>query len=229
MRTILVIEDEADIADLVAFNLKRAGHHVEVEHDGEAGLARAREILPDLIVLDLMLPKLNGVGVFMRLREKKKTRSIPVIMLSARAQPEDRVAGLEMGADDYLAKPFSPKELVLRAGNLLRRAAVPADASEAEPPLVAGPFLFDRATLTCELDGAPLELTSTEFKLLLRLCKKAGQPQDRATLLRKVWGYRDDTHSRTLDTHIKRLRKKLGSHAHLLETERGTGYKMRFE
>ena len=220
MQRVLIIEDERDIADLIGFNLERAGYEVSKAHDGIEGASMALHLCPDLVILDLMLPGKDGFKVFKEIRRDARTRDVPVIMLTARAQTEDRIKGLEAGADDYLTKPFSPKELMLRVQAVLKR-------SEAAPGSVSfehGPFRFDKNDLKFYLEGEPVELTSTEFKLLVFLSERAGKPQDRNDLLRTVWGYSDDVHSRTLDTHMKRLRQKLGEHAAMVETIRGIGY-----
>jgi two-component system phosphate regulon response regulator PhoB len=222
MHRILIVEDEQDIADLIGFNLQRAGFEVLKAHDGIAGTETALRERPDLIVLDLMLPGRDGYAVFRELRRDNRTTAIPVIMLTARAQTEDRIQGLEAGADDYLTKPFSPKELLLRVQAILKRSDGPPGAVD----LSYGPFRFDKNSLKFYIDGEPAELTSTEFKLLLFLCERAGKPQDRNELLRTIWGYSDAAHSRTLDTHMKRLRQKLGSHGSLVETVRGVGYRV---
>jgi two-component system phosphate regulon response regulator PhoB len=222
MQRILIIEDERDIADLVGFNLQRAGFEVLKAHDGITGTETAMLERPDLIILDLMLPGRDGFAVFRELRRDPRTVAIPVIMLTARAQTEDRIQGLEAGADDYLAKPFSPKELLLRVQAILKRT----DSPPGVPDLVHGPFRFDKNAVKCYIDKEPAELTSTEFKLLLYLCERAGRPQDRNDLLRTIWGYSDSAHSRTLDTHMKRLRQKLGPHGSWIETIRGVGYQV---
>jgi len=223
MSRILVIEDETDIADLLALHLQRSGFTPILAHDGITGLALAKTEAPALILLDLMLPGMDGVRVFRELRREPRTLRTPVIMLTARAQTEDRVAGLELGADDYVTKPFSPKELLLRIKSVLKRSDAPAPRET----LSAGPFRFDPAGLQAYADQAPLDLTLTEYKLLQHLCEHADQACDRTELLRSVWGYSDAANSRTLDTHIKRLRVKLGPHAERLETARGTGYLLR--
>lgn len=209
-----------DIADLIMFNLQRAGYEVLKAHDGIAGTEIAIRERPDLIVLDLMLPGRDGYSVFREIRRDARTSRIPVIMLTARAQTEDRIQGLEAGADDYLTKPFSPKELVLRVNAILKRTDAPPGAVEYD----FGPFRFDKNSVRFYLDNEPVDLTGTEFKLLLFLCERSGKPQDRNELLRTVWGYSDEVHSRTLDTHMKRLRQKLGEHGALIETVRGVGY-----
>jgi len=220
MQKILIVEDERDIADLVGFNLERAGYAVMKAHDGITGAEVAIRERPDLVILDLMLPGKDGYGVFKELRRDSRSRDIPVIMLTARAQTEDRIQGLEAGADDYLTKPFSPKELMLRVQAVLKRSDGPPGSVE----VTYGPFRFDKNSLKFYLEGEPVELTSTEFKLLLFLTERAGKAQDRNDLLRTVWGYSDEVHSRTLDTHMKRLRQKLGDHAAMVETVRGIGY-----
>lgn len=220
MQKILIVEDERDIADLVGFNLERAGYAVMKAHDGITGAETAIRERPDLVILDLMLPGKDGYGVFKELRRDSRSRDIPVIMLTARAQTEDRIQGLEAGADDYLTKPFSPKELMLRVQAVLKRSDGPPGLVE----VTYGPFRFDKNALKFYLEGEPVELTSTEFKLLLFLTERAGKAQDRNDLLRTVWGYSDEVHSRTLDTHMKRLRQKLGEHAAMVETVRGIGY-----
>jgi two-component system phosphate regulon response regulator PhoB len=220
MQKILIVEDERDIADLVGFNLERAGYDVLKAHDGITGAEVAIRERPDLVILDLMLPGKDGYGVFKELRRDSRSRDIPVIMLTARAQTEDRIQGLEAGADDYLTKPFSPKELMLRVQAVLKRSDGPPGTVE----VTYGPFRFDKNSLKFYLEGEPVELTSTEFKLLLFLTERAGKAQDRNDLLRTVWGYSDEVHSRTLDTHMKRLRQKLGDHAAMVETVRGIGY-----
>jgi two-component system phosphate regulon response regulator PhoB len=220
MHKILIVEDERDIADLIGFNLERNGYEVLKAHDGISGTEVALRERPALIILDLMLPGRDGYGVFRELRRDSRTANTPVIMLTARAQTEDRIQGLEVGADDYLTKPFSPKELMLRVQAVLKRT----DAPPGSVDFTYGPFRFDKNALKFYLDSEPVDLTSTEFKLLLYLCERAGKPQDRNDLLRTVWGYSDEVHSRTLDTHMKRLRQKLGVHGAWIETIRGIGY-----
>lgn len=221
-QTILVIEDEEDIADLIAYNLKRNDYEVALASDGLVGLSEAKNILPSLIVLDLMLPGMDGMSVYKELNKDAATRKIPVIMLTARGQTEDRIAGLDLGVDDYMTKPFSPKELMLRIKNLLKRTGVATSGSE----LQCGPFLFIKNSLLFYIDGEEIDLTSTEFKLMMYLCERKNVAQDRNEILLEVMGYSGDVHSRTLDTHMKRLRKKLGDSADLVETVRGIGYRV---
>jgi two-component system phosphate regulon response regulator PhoB len=220
MQRILIVEDEQDIADLIGFNLQRAGFEIIKTYDGLDGTETALREIPDLIILDLMLPGRDGFGVFRELRKDSRTNGIPVIMLTARAQTEDRILGLETGADDYLTKPFSPRELLLRVQAILKRAEAPPGNVH----FTHGPFRFDKNSLKFYLENEAVELTSTEFKLLLYLCERPGKPQDRNELLRIIWGYSDAAHSRTLDTHMKRLRQKLESHGSWIETVRGVGY-----
>ena len=222
MQRILIVEDEVDIADLIKFNLQRAGYEVHLAHDGISGTEVALRVRPDLLVLDLMLPGRDGYSVFREVRRDARTSHIPVIILTAKAQTEDRIHGLEVGADDYLTKPFSPKELVLRVNAILKRTDAPPGPAQYE----SGPFRFDKNAVKFYLENEPVDLTGTEFKLLLFLCERAGKPQDRNHLLRVIWGYRDEVHSRTLDTHMKRLRQKLGVYGSLIETIRGVGYLM---
>ena len=220
MQRILIVEDEQDIADLIGFNLQRAGYEVLKAFDGVEGTAMAKRERPDLIVLDLMLPGRDGFAVFRELRRDTRTANTPVLMLTARAQTQDRIQGLEAGADDYLTKPFSPKELILRVQAILKRT----EGAPGNVDFTHGPFRFDKNALKFYLNGEPADLTSTEFKLLLFLCERAGKIQDRNDLHRTVWGYSDAAQSRTLDTHMKRLRQKLGTHGAWLETVRGIGY-----
>lgn len=220
---ILIVEDEVDIATLVSFNLQRAGYAVDMVHDGREGLEKILKDQPDLVILDLMLPGMDGFAILKEMQRDARANATPVLMLTAKSQIDDRIRGLESGVDDYLTKPFSPKELILRVQAILKR-------NQATPGTVIfsfGPFRFDKNNLSFYLNEEPLQLTSTEFKLLLYLCQRAGQPQDRNDLLKAVWGYNDDVHSRTLDTHMKRLRQKLGEEASLVETVRGIGYLVR--
>ena len=218
--TILIIEDEEDVADLVRYHLKKAKYKVISAADGAEGLALASTEGPDAIVLDVMLPKLNGFEVAKRLRAEERTHSIPLLILSAKGEAESRIKGLELGADDYLSKPFSPKELVLRIQGLIRRRGISIQEATS-----AGPFVLDRTTLKVTLEGRRLDLTSTEFKLLSLLIGKAGAIQSREHLLQEVWGYSSSVDTRTVDTHMRRLREKLGNHSAHLETIRGEGYR----
>lgn len=219
--TILLIEDEEDVSDLIRYHLKKAKFRVLSACDGAEGITSAMEQRPDAVVLDIMMPKFNGFEVAKKLKADPMTEPIPILFLSAKGEPESRIKGLELGADDYLSKPFSPRELVLRIQSLLRRKR-----SSSQPEIIqAGPFHLDRATLKVTLDGARLDLTSTEFKLLSLLVGKEGAIQSRESLLQEVWGYSPSVDTRTVDTHVRRLREKLGSYAPMLQTVRGEGYR----
>lgn len=222
MPTILIVDDEEDIRELIAVNLLREEDYKLLEAvNGLEALHLAKTRRPDVIILDLMLPEMDGLTVFRNLREDPRTKSTPVIMLTARGRLEEKLTGLELGADDYLAKPFSPKELMLRVRNLLRRTNPHQGGSVIE----SGPFSLDKNALKLHLEGEAIDLTATEFKLLLCMIESPGITQERGDLLKKVWGYSDLIQTRTLDTHIKRLREKLGNHGNSIETVRGVGYR----
>ena len=223
MYRVLIAEDESDVLDLVSFNLHRESIETIPAKDGIVAIELALKELPDLILLDLMLPGRDGFSVFKELRLDSRTKDIPVLMLTAKAQLEDVIAGLELGADDYLTKPFSPKELILRVKALLKRSSVTSGNSV----ITAGKIQLDKNTLSCFVEGEKTDLTPTEFKLLLLLIEREGYPQERQDILREVWGYRDTAQSRTLDTHIKRLREKIGNQSSSIETVRGIGYQFR--
>jgi len=223
MYTVLIAEDEPDIRQLISFNLERESIGTLLAKDGVEAFEIAKEKGPDLIILDLMLPRMDGFTVFKELRLDSRTKDIPVIMLTAKAQLDDVITGLEMGADDYLTKPFSPKELVLRVKALLRRIKT----TTANSIITSGKFRLDKNTLHCFVSGEQIDLTPTEFKLLLLMIEREETVQNREDLLREVWGYRDTANSRTLDTHIKRLREKLGDLSRCIETVRGVGYQYR--
>jgi len=223
MESILIIEDEIDIANLVGFNFERNGYSVDIAHDGREGLEKILKNQPDLVILDLMLPEIDGYKILKKMQRDTRSHSIPVIMLTAKSQIDDRLKGLELGADDYITKPFSPKELILRAQAILKRNRVTPVAED----FLLGPFRFDKNALAFFVHDQPLSLSLIEFKLFLFLCQRAGQSQDRNNLLKVVWGYSDEIHSRTLDTHMKRLRKKLGEEGSFIETIRGIGYRVR--
>lgn len=217
---VLVIEDEPDVLDLIRLHLRKEGFAVLEASDGLTGLTLAREKLPAAVVLDLMIPEMRGEDVCRQLRTLEATARIPVIMLTAKARPEDRVAGLELGADDYLTKPFSPRELILRLRLLIQKSHAPGSGEQ----LQVGPFELDRKTFEVRLGGRKLDLTALEFKLLVTLLEKRGQVLTRESLLRDVWGYRNSSNSRTVDTHVRRLRAKLKPHDTRLRTVHGEGY-----
>ena len=220
MYTVLIAEDESDIRKLISFNLERESMDTLLAKDGAEAFEIAKEKGPDLMILDLMLPKMDGFTVFKELRLDSRTKDIPVIMLTAKAQLDDVITGLEMGADDYLTKPFSPKELVLRVKALLRRIKT----TTANSVINSGKFRLDKNSLHCFVSGEQIDLTPTEFKLLILMVEREGTVQNREDLLREVWGYRDTANSRTLDTHVKRLREKLGDLSRCIETVRSVGY-----
>ncbi len=223
-KRILVVEDEADLAELVAFNLQQAGHRVTTAGDGATALAEIRRSVPDLVVLDVMLPDITGIEVCRQLRRTEATASIPVVMLTAKGEEVDRVVGFEVGADDYVVKPFSPRELVLRIEAILRRLGGPERASSAT--IEVGSLAIDIGAHTVSVAGEEVPLTALEFRLLLDLAKRRGRVQSRDSLLERVWGYAPGIETRTVDTHVKRLREKLGEAAAYVETVRGVGYRM---
>lgn len=222
---VLVVDDEPDIVALVAYHLAKAGYRVSTASSGREALSAAREEHPALVVLDLMLPEMSGFDVLAQLRAHEDTRGVGVLMLTARREEPDRIRGLSLGADDYLAKPFSPQELVLRVAAILRRlgtsGAVPTDA------IVVGPIHIDRSGHRVTAFGSPIELTPTEFKLLLTLAERRGRVQSRSHLLETVWDAAPDIQTRTVDMHVQRLRTKLGAAGDLIETVRGFGYRLR--
>ena len=217
---VLVVEDDVDIAELVAFNLERQGWACTLVHHGTEGWEKIQQNRPDLVILDVMLPGMDGFQIFRAMKENDMTRSIPVVFLTARGELDDRLSGLSLGADDYVTKPFSPKELVLRVRNVLARA----NAGAAQLVVRGGALVLDKNTLAATLAGCPLDLTTAEFKLLAYLMERPGKVQDRYELQKILFGYADTTQSRALDTHVKRLRQKLGDHAACIGTERGVGY-----
>jgi two-component system phosphate regulon response regulator PhoB len=219
--TILLIEDEEDVSDLIGYHLKKSKFLVLSASDGAKGLQMAIDERPDAVVLDIMMPRLNGFEVAKRLKADLRTEPIPILFLSAKGEVESRIKGLEMGADDYISKPFSPRELVLRIQSLLRRISSTTMPYTYE----AGPLVLERATLKVTVHGERLDLTSTEFKLLYLLVGSDGISQSREHLLKHVWGYNNAIDTRTVDTHIRRLREKLGIHADFLQTVRGEGYR----
>ncbi|MEO6181919.1 MAG: response regulator transcription factor [Verrucomicrobiota bacterium] len=224
--TILVVDDEPDAVELIEFNLKGAGFQVKSAHDGAEALAKARSLLPSLIVLDVMLPEIDGFEICKLLRRDPNTAAIPIIMLTAKAAEIDRVLGLELGADDYLTKPFSPRELVLRVKKLLERRQTSPNSRE---KFQFGDLTIDVPRHIVSFKGKKIELTATEFKLLLVLAQNGDVVQSRDRLLRDVWDYDSAMDTRTVDTHMRRLREKMGPAAKFLDTIRGVGYKFKME
>ena len=225
--SILVVEDEEDILDLIRYNLKQAGFSIIAVESGEEALEVASEENFSLVLLDLMLPGIDGLEVCRLLRAKPETKNIPVLMLTARTEEVDRIVGLELGADDYLTKPYSPRELVLRVRAILRRAE--AIESVSDETIRIGSLTIDPIEHRVQLLGEEIELTATEFRLLLTLAQRRGRVQSREELLNVVWGYEHSGYRRTVDTHLRRLRAKMGEAADYLETVRGVGYRFRRE
>ncbi len=219
---ILVIDDEPDAVELVEFNQKQAGFEVITAADGAEALRQGRSHLPDLVVLDLMLPEIDGLEVCKLLRHDPTTAAIPIVMVTAKAAEVDRILGLELGADDYVTKPFSPRELVLRIKKILERGR-PAAAKKEK--FVFGELVIDLPRHLVSVRGKRIELTSTEFRLLTLLAERAGRVQSRDQLLQDVWHYDNIIDTRTVDTHMRRLREKLGPAAKHLDTVRGVGYR----
>lgn len=225
---ILIVEDEPDLAELVAFNLRQAGYEAVTAFDGAAAQAHLEREVPDLVVLDVMLPDISGTEICRRLRRDPKTEQLPVIMLTARSEEVDRVVGFEVGADDYLVKPFSPRELVLRVGAVLRRSRPPQSGpSSKQDTLHFGELCIDVPAHEVHVDDEPVPLTALEFRLLVDLATRRGRVQSRDSLLERVWGYAQGIETRTVDTHVKRLREKLGTAGDHVETVRGVGYRFR--
>ncbi len=220
---VLVVDDEPDITALVAYHLARAGYRVSTASNGTEALRSAREERPDAVVLDLMLPGASGYDVLQELRRMDETREVGVILLTSRREEVDRIRGLALGADDYLTKPFSPAELTLRVGAILRRIGAPPVASGSL--LTAGPITVDRAAHRATLAGDDLDLTATEYRLLVTLLERRGRVQSRPQLLESVWDAQPDIQTRTVDLHVQRLRAKLGEEGRMIETVRGFGYR----
>ena len=221
MSKILIVEDDPDIRELLRFNLEKAGYTLFLAEDGEKVLALARKHSPELILLDLMLPGVDGLEVCRTLKKDPELQRIPIIMVTAKGEEMDRVVGLELGADDYVVKPFSLREVVLRIRKVLDRR----EKQTAPAILKADPLVLDLSAHTARLDDQLLELTATEFRLLTYLLRHRGRVQTREMLLDRVWGYSFEGYARTIDTHIRRVRKKMGEAQNLIETVRGIGYR----
>ncbi len=222
--TILVVEDESDIAELIAYNLEREGFKVESALSGEEGLSKARKNLPDLIILDIMLPEMNGLDVCRALRSDQATQRIPIIMLTARNEDIDIVTGLEVGADDYITKPFSPRVIIARVRSVLRRYKEPA-ASKSESVRL-GELTIDQGKRRVSVSGAPIELTHTEFELLYVLAVRPGWVFSRTQLIDSLRDGQMVITDRAIDVQVANLRKKLAACGHYIETVRGVGYRM---
>jgi two-component system phosphate regulon response regulator PhoB len=224
MAFILVVEDEADLQQILAYNLRQAGHEVVTASNGEVALAEVKQRVPDLIVLDLMLPGMSGTEVCKIVKQDPATRKAAVLMLTAKGSEIDRVVGFELGADDYVVKPFSVRELALRISAILRRPQVAA-AAENPARVDFGKLRIDRDAHRVWVEGDEAPLTALEFRLLCLLFDRRDRVQSRAALLDDVWGVSSDLETRTVDTHVKRLREKLGAAGVYIETVRGVGYR----
>ncbi len=224
MTSVLLVDDERDLLSLVDFNLRAAGFETTLAETGEQALAALRRRVPDLVVLDVMLPDLSGTEICRQIKADPRTRHVPVVMLTAKGDEVDRVVGFELGADDYVTKPFSVRELVLRLRALLRRAG--PGRPEERPREAVGPIRIDLEAHRCFVDDAEVQLTALEFKLLTTFMARLGRVQSREQLLQDVWEMSSEVETRTVDTHVKRLREKLGSGRDLLETVRGVGYRL---
>jgi DNA-binding response OmpR family regulator len=220
---VTLVEDEPAIAEILEYNLQQEGFEVEVVGQGDLAFGIIRQRPPDLILLDLMLPGLDGLELTRLLKREPSTARIPLIMVTARDEEVDRIVGLELGADDYVTKPFSPREVVLRVKAVLRRGRPQEDPGEV---LQAGPLRVDVRGHRVWVDAEEVALTATEFRLLALLVERRGRVQSRAQLLRDAWDYTEDVDSRTVDTHIRRLRRKLGDAGHRIETVVGVGYRL---
>ncbi len=222
---ILIVDDERDLVENLAYRLGREGFETRAAYDGRAALHEARRFPhPSLILLDLMLPEMSGTDVIRQLKQSSELARIPVVMLTAKDEEVDRIVGFELGADDYVTKPFSTRELVLRCRAVLRRSG------ESEVPIATiGPLSLDHDAHQAFVDGEPVALTALEFKLLETLARRHGRVQSRETLLQDVWDMRGDLTTRTVDTHVKRLRRKLKAAGTMIETLRGVGYRLRHE
>jgi two-component system, OmpR family, phosphate regulon response regulator PhoB len=223
MQTVLIIEDEKDLAELIAFHLEKEGFRSLLVGDGITGLQEAKNSHPDLILLDLMLPGMMGTELCRVLKGSEQTAGIPIIMLTAKGEEIDRVVGFEMGADDYVVKPFSNRELMLRVRAVLRRSGA---KEQQATTLSLGELVIDTQRHLVSVSGAEIILTSTEYKLLMNLAERAGRVQSREILLQNVWGYNYFGDTRTVDTHLTRLRTKLGAAGEMIKTVRGFGYKL---
>ncbi|MGH0035138.1 MAG: response regulator [Myxococcota bacterium] len=221
---ILIVEDEPDIQELVRFNLSQAGFEVECASDGSTALAMLRERRPDLVVLDLMLPDYSGTEICREIRNSPELATLPVVMLTAKTEEVDRVVGFELGADDYVTKPFSSRELVLRVRAVLRRGA-PGSAAAGGTTYEKGGLELDVERHRCRIDSEEVSLTAKEFALLESLMSRPGRVMTREQLIDEVWGEQITVTVRTIDTHLKRLREKLGRAGDLIDTVRGVGYR----
>jgi two-component system phosphate regulon response regulator PhoB len=221
---VLIVEDEKDVREMLRLNLKMGGFDVLEAQNGAEGLAIAKAELPSVVILDLMMPEMSGMEVCRALRRNPATSRIPILMLTAKSTEGDKVAGLEVGADDYVTKPFSPRELLLRVRAVARRQ--PDQGVSKPAPVKAGGIQLDRSSMTATIGSKKLVLTSTEYRLLDLLVRRAGTILSREVLLSEVWGYQANLDTRTVDTHVRRLRDKLGKAGAVIQTVRGSGYRL---
>jgi two-component system phosphate regulon response regulator PhoB len=220
---ILVVEDEPDTAELLEFHLENAGYKVTITEDGYQALKKIHKLRPDLLILDLMIPEIDGFEVCRLIRKDPANESLPVMMCTGKSDETSKIQGLDFGADDYVTKPFSPREVVLRVKNLLKRSDS-VNRTDIER-LSIGKITIDKNSYEVSVEGELLELTATEYKLLILLIERKGRVQSRDILLRDVWGYESNIDTRTVDTHVQRLRTKLNGASDNIVTVRGFGYK----
>ncbi len=221
---VLVVDDEKDVTELVSYHLIAKGHQLRALNDPHLVLEECRRFSPDVVILDVMMPDLSGIQLCRLMRADRKLKEVPILFLTAKTAEGDRVAGLEAGGDDYICKPFSPRELVLRVQGFLRRSSKRGDSDVR--PLQAGRIVVDVDRYEVTVAGRPLELTATEFRLLSLLMERKGRVQSREQLLANVWNYDEEMETRTVDTHIRRIREKLGEDASIIDTVRGVGYRV---
>jgi len=224
-RKVLIVDDEQDVTDLLDYRLRQEQYEVKVINDPLLIMGVAREFLPDLVVLDIMMPELNGIQVCRMLRADPIMKNVPIVFLTARGEPEDRIKGFETGGDDYIPKPFNITELLLRIQAIFKRFSQ-TDREQPDRRLTIGNVTVDIEKHQLLVSGTPVELTATEFRLLRLLMERKGRVQSRENLLVNVWNYEADIETRTVDTHIRRLREKLGTNADIIETVRGVGYRV---
>lgn len=224
-RRILIVDDEPDVTDLLQYKLQQSNYEVQVINDPVLIMGSAREFHPDLVVLDIMMPEMNGLQVCRMIRADPMMKETAVIFLTARGEPEDRIKGFETGADDYMSKPFETRELILRISAIFNRLVKPEPTPKA-PRIKIGRVTVDIECHQLFVDDVEIDLTATEFKLLRLLMERKGRVQSRENLLVNVWNYEAEIETRTVDTHIRRLREKLGPDANIIETVRGVGYRV---
>ena len=224
MHRVLVVDDESDVTELLQYRLEQEGYRVATLNDPLGFVVKVREFEPDLMLLDVMMPELSGIQLCRIVRADPSMKNIPVIFLSARGEVEDRIKGLEAGAEDYVSKPFNTNELMLRISKMLKRSGAPSEPAGQSRIEIAG-VVIDEDLHQLTVDGENVLLTATEFRLLKLLMERKGRVQSRDHLLVNVWHYDTDIETRTVDTHVRRVREKLGQHAHMIETVRGVGYR----